>query len=632
MLNLATLYQRLNVMLELPRSGKQIVLMTADASILLLAILLAYYVRLGDNFNPDYWQIFLIALYPVLGIFCMLITSVYRQMIRYTGDELIIMLFKAITLATFLWAAFVYLTKSQMMGNTGAPRAVPFLFWAISLLGAYMLRRFFRSVYWFNGGQLEQRATLIYGAGEHGYQMVQALNGMKDVRLVGVVDHNHERVGRDFMGFRVYPATAIAALVDQYKVKECVIATDKPSSVEVKDAIYELESHHVRTRILPPFADIVSGKNLVNLIREVDVGDLLGRQPVDADPKLLRKCITDKVVLVTGAGGSIGHELCLQIAALQPKTLILFEHSEPSLYQIHRRLVSVFSGQLVPVLGTVTDKSQLQQLFVDHAIQTIYHAAAYKHVPLVEENIPQGVLNNIDGTLNVAEIAYNHRVEHFVLISTDKAVRPTNVMGATKRWAEIGIQNLAQRAAREGQNSTFSAVRFGNVLGSSGSVIPLFKEQIQRGGPVTVTHPEINRFFMSIFEASQLVIQAGSLGKGGDVFVLDMGESVKIVDLAKNMIKLAGLEPIDPATGHGDIALEFTGLRPGEKLYEELLIDLEGVAQTEHPKIMTAVEPFPSQPRFDALRQQLQKLIAQGDLLQARTVLIELANQRDFNN
>lgn len=621
---------RIRVMFELPRSRKQVVLMLADGFILLCAVLAAYYLRLGSRFQPDIWQIVMIAFYPAVGVLTLLAFNVYRQIIRYTGEEMVNMLFKALGLATILWSMFAYAVQYYLMVGLGTPRTVPFLVCAFSLVGIYTLRSFFRNLYWGNGFAKDRRNTLIYGAGEHGFRVAQALSGTKDVRVVGVVDHDAMCVDRDFFGLRVYPPSAIPVLVEQYNVKDCVITSEKPSSQEVKDAIYTLESHHVHTRILPPFSDIATGKNLVSLIREVDVGDLLGRQAVNPYPSLLSKCIADKVVLVTGAGGSIGSELCVQIAGLQPRKLILLEHSEPSLYQIHRRLLPLYEGQLLPVLGSVTDRSLIGELFLQHGIQTVYHAAAYKHVPLVEDNIAQGVYNNIDGTLTVASVAYQYSVERFVLISTDKAVRPTNVMGSTKRWAEIAIQNLARQSMREGRGSVFSAVRFGNVLGSSGSVIPLFKEQIQKGGPVTVTHPEINRFFMSIFEAAQLVIQAGSLAKGGDVFVLDMGESVKIVDLAKNMIRLAGLEPMDPETGQGDIAIEYTGLRPGEKLYEELLIDLDGVGQTDHPKIMTATEPFPSQVEYDKLRADLGQLLKEGNLGLARQLLIELANRREF--
>lgn len=377
-------------------------------------------------------------------------------------------------------------------------------------------------------------------------------------------------------------------------------------------------------------SDIANGKHLVNLVREVDIGDLLGRDPVAADPVLLGGCITGKGVLVTGAGGSIGSELCKQIALLNPARLVLLEQNEHALYQVERSLVGKPSCTVTPILGSIKDRALLTRLFSMHSIDTVYHAAAHKHVPLVEANLTEGIQNNVFGTWNVAETAFASGVRTFVLVSTDKAVRPTNIMGATKRWAELIIQHFAQQARQKNTDQQFCAVRFGNVLGSSGSVIPLFKEQIRQGGPLTVTHPDIIRYFMSIHEAVELVIQAGSMAQGGDIFLLDMGEPVKIIDLAREMIQLAGHSVKDEHNPDGDIEIIFTGLRPGEKLFEELLITSSHSTPTEHPKIMRGDEPFIGSQRLEKLLNTLQQNLLCHDAGILAQLLMNIADGKSI--
>lgn len=626
------LYHRLVIELQLPRSGKLIALWFIDALVMLGAVLFAYWVRLGDAFSPDFTQSLLILSYPVIGLSCFIFSGFYRKMVRFSGDELLLHLIKSVTFATMLWVLLAYVTELNVAGELGAPRTVPPVFWATTIVTLYLLRWSFKWVYWTKSPIHGRKPVVLYGASEAGYRLSRALKHEPGFQLVGVIDSKPEKVGRVFYGVGVFSPNALPTLVSKFNVSECILAVENLNSEEVKNFIVELEAHNVKPRVLPPVSAVVANRNLVSLVREVDVGDLLGRQPVAAFKELLVGSIADKVVLVTGAGGSIGSELCRQICQLGPKRLILLDHSEPALYQINRQLQRLGVCEIVSVLGSVKDESALASVFNDHRIETIYHAAAHKHVPLLESNLAEGFANNVIGTQNVAKFALSHQVEKFVLISSDKAVRPTNVMGSTKRWAEIVIQNLQQQAnkflAEGGQVTRFCAVRFGNVLGSSGSVIPLFKEQIAEGGPVTVTHPEVTRYFMSIHEAAQLVLQASTMAEGGDVFLLDMGESVKIVDLAKNLVKLAGLRPVDPVTGVGDVAIEFVGLRPGEKLYEELLIDASGVRNTPHPKILRASEPYPDESEFYSLIKNVQKLLQRGDESEARDLVIGVANQK----
>jgi len=434
--------------------------------------------------------------------------------------------------------------------------------------------------------------VVIYGAGSAGVQLAMGLLSGREYRPVAFLDEKMDIAGTVIHNLPVHSTDQLPRLIRQLDVKQVLLAVPSASRSRRREILSFLEPHPVHVRTVPGLAELVSGTAKVDDIQEVDVADLLGRDTVPPDETLLAHCIKDKVVMVTGAGGSIGSELCRQILHLHPRRLVLYELSEFGLYTIEQELNVIKANNtnlqhidVQCVLGSVTHRRRVEMVIRSFGVQTIYHAAAYKHVPLVEHNPIEGVQNNLFGTWRTAEAAMAADVETFVLISTDKAVRPTNVMGATKRMAELVLQGMSQR---EG-NTRFCMVRFGNVLGSSGSVVPLFREQIRKGGPVTVTHSEITRYFMTIPEAAQLVLQAGSMGEGGEVFVLDMGESVRIADLARRMIKLSGMEVLDDDHPYGDIEIVYTGLRPGEKLYEELLIG-DNVSGTQHPRIMRCRE------------------------------------------
>jgi len=472
----------------------------------------------------------------------------------------------------------------------------------------------------------ESERVLIYGAGSAGRQLATALYHSKEFSALAYIDDDSKLSGLDVNGIRVYPSSEIELLIERYDIDSVLLAIPSASRLVSKKIVDSLSDYQVKVLTLPGLSDIAGGKVNISDVREVDIADLLGRDEVEPNQSLLDSCIKQKSVMVTGAGGSIGSELCRQILKQAPKRLVLFEQSEFALYSIEREIKSSFDSiELVAVLGSVTDQDQLEKVMMQFNVDTVYHAAAYKHVPLVEGNNIPGLRNNVLGTWRCAEAAVASNVENFVLISTDKAVRPTNVMGASKRLAELVLQGLSER---EGDSIRFTMVRFGNVLGSSGSVIPLFKEQIKQGGPVTVTDPDITRYFMTIPEAASLVIQAGSMGDSGEVFVLDMGEPVKIYNLAKQMINLTGLSVRSAQNPSGDIEIVFTGLRDGEKLYEELLIG-DDVVRTDHSMIMRAQEvKLP----WDELVQVLDSLSSAIDCYDHAVIRdILLANVNGYN-
>ncbi len=611
----------------LPRSTKQIITIVVDFLSLFFAVWAAYCLRLGYWYEPSIEQFALFLLAPLIAAPIFVINGLYRSVIRYVGEQALLAIVKSMGIATLLWTGVAFMT--EMRGLEGVPRSVPVLYFMLATSFVAATRFGARWLLWLPlRKRFGNEQILIYGAGQAGHQLATSLLQGDKLFPAAFVDDNPSLVGKDLGGLRVHSVNQLPWLIEHYEVSSVIVCLPDVSSEKRREVVELLEQHRLKVRILPGLSDIVSGRNLVSLVREVDVGDLLGRDPIAADPALLHKCITGKVVLVTGAGGSIGSELSHQIAALSPKQLILLDHSEPALYQVHRKVEGLNACPVAPCLGSVADADLIRHVFKTYHIQTVYHAAAHKHVPLVESNISEGVKNNILGTQNVAQAAAEFGSETFVLISTDKAVRPTNVMGSTKRWAELAIQQVARS---QGNKTIFCAVRFGNVLGSSGSVIPLFKEQIQKGGPITVTHPEINRFFMSIHEAVELVIQAGSMAQGGEVFLLDMGESVKIVDLAKKMISLAGLTE-KTADGKGDIEIQFTGLRPGEKLYEELLIDDAGAEKTAHPKIMRAHEAGLSEDQWEQVCRSLLSELRVCNEQTAKNLLLSVANNENPAN
>ena len=577
-------------LVRLPRPAKQALMVAGDAVLLAGAVWAAYALRLGEWFLPNRAQLLLMLAAPLLAVPVFLRFGLYRSVIRYLGEQALWSVVKAMSLAALLWALAAFMTR--MTGLQGVPRSVPVLYALLGMAGVGGARFLARWLLWLPlRERFAGRQVLIYGAGEAGWQLAAALRLGRDYFPAGFLDDDPLLQGKDVGGLRVYAPAQLAALIGRFDIRDVIVALPQASGARRRDVVAFLERHPVRVRILPAQADMAGGRHLVQLVREADMGDLLGRDPVAADPQLLGRAIAGKTVLVTGAGGSIGSELCRQIGLLRPAALVLLESSEHALYQIDRELRAVADFPVVPALGSAGDAALVARLLAAHGVETVFHAAAHKHVPLVEMNVLEGVRNNVLGTWTLTRAAMAAGVGTFVLISTDKAVRPANVMGATKRWAELIVQSMAQRAAAAGRAQRFCAVRFGNVLGSSGSVIPLFREQIAAGGPVTVTHAEVTRYFMSIHEAVELVIQAGSLAHGGEIFLLDMGEPVRIADLACNMIRLAGYSLRDAAHPQHDIEIVYTGLRPGEKLFEELLIASSKALPTAHPKIMQADEP-----------------------------------------
>ncbi|GIU24577.1 nucleoside-diphosphate sugar epimerase/dehydratase [Shewanella sp. MBTL60-007] len=576
----------LQCLFSLKRVEKRIVSVLIDSLFLVIAFWGAVLVRVDDISaltNGTYWL--LIASVVPLSILGFAKLGLYRAVLRYMGLQALSAILLGVVVSTVSLVLAAYYFDSQL------PRTVPVIYSAFALVFIGGTRTMVRALVG-TGMKRNGEPVIIYGAGVSGRQLVTALVQSHEYYPFAFVDDDKSLHGTVIQGVHVHSPSIMRKLIREKQATKVLLALPSASRSRRKEILLSLEQLAVQVLTLPAMADLVSGNKLYSDIKEVEIDDLLGRDSVKPRDDLMTANIQNKVVMVTGAGGSIGSELCRQIIKQSPKKLVLFELSEFGLYSIERELSALASGlgldvEIYPMLGSVQRENRIQAVMEAFEVQTVYHAAAYKHVPLVEHNVVEGVRNNVFGTLYTAQAAIAAKVETFVLISTDKAVRPTNVMGTTKRLAELALQALAN----ESHSTRFCMVRFGNVLGSSGSVVPLFRKQIAAGGPVTVTHPEITRFFMTIPEASQLVIQAGAMGKGGDVFVLDMGSSVKIVDLAAKMIRLSGFEVKDDMNPEGDIAIEFSGLRPGEKLYEELLIG-DDVTGTNHERIMTANESY----------------------------------------
>ncbi|WP_394392290.1 polysaccharide biosynthesis protein [Shewanella woodyi] len=587
------------VLFSLNRTYKRLVSVGIDTVCLLASFWLALMVRTDSVTafgNQGYWL--LIGLVWPISIIAFMKLGLYRAVLRYLSLQALTAILLGVVIST---ASLVFISY---FANLGLPRTVPVIYAAFALVLIGGSRGVIRAAVG-SGMKREGEPVIIYGAGVSGRQLVTALVQSHEYYPFAFVDDDVTTHGSVIQGVHVHSPSIMRKLIKQKQATKVLLAIPSASRQRRKEILLSLEPLAVQVLTLPAMADLVSGNKLYSDIKEVEIDDLLGRDAVSPREDLLKDNITDKVVMVTGAGGSIGSELCRQILKQKPSKLVLFELSEFGLYSIEKELSATarengLDVEIFPMLGSVQRENRVQAVMESFQVQTVYHAAAYKHVPLVEHNVVEGVRNNVFGTMYTARAAIAAKVETFVLISTDKAVRPTNVMGTTKRMAELSLQALA----KESHTTRFCMVRFGNVLGSSGSVVPLFRKQIASGGPVTVTHPEITRFFMTIPEASQLVIQAGAMGKGGDVFVLDMGESVKIVDLAAKMIRLSGFEVQDSINPDGDISIEFSGLRPGEKLYEELLIG-DDVTGTEHERIMTANEAYLS---WDELEVILSKL------------------------
>jgi len=617
-------------LLSLSRQQKRVIQVATDVVLVWLALWFAFVVRLGvdDMVNPLKLHLWLFICAPVIAIPLFVRFGMYRAVMRYFGNDALVVIIKAVSLSALILAVVMYWYSTP---DNVVPRSIIFNYWWLSLIMLGGLRLAMRQYFlgdWFAAAQhvpftsRDDRLSrvAIYGAGAAGNQLVAALRMGRLMRPVAFIDDDESIADRVISGLQVFKPEDIQKMIDRTGAQELLLAIPSSSRGRRREILGLLEGFPLHVRSVPGFMDLASGRVKVDDIQEVDIADLLGRDAVPAQDELLEHCIQGQCVLVTGAGGSIGSELCRQILVLKPTTLLLYEHSEFNLYSILSELEQrvnreSLSVKVLPILGSVRNAHKLLDVMKTWHVDTVYHAAAYKHVPMVEHNIAEGVLNNVMGTLNTAQAALQSGVANFVLISTDKAVRPTNVMGSTKRLAEMTLQALScevapglfgDKANISRVNKTrFTMVRFGNVLGSSGSVIPLFHKQIKAGGPLTVTHPKITRYFMTIPEAAQLVIQAGSMGQGGDVFVLDMGEPVRIVELAEKMIHLSGLSVRSDKNLHGDIEIEFTGLRPGEKLYEELLIG-DNVVATRHPMIMSANEDMLS---WEVLKERLASLL-----------------------
>ncbi len=574
--------------LGLSRTSKRALVLALDVVICLATVALAFLIRVESVAVPlgTQWLAYLGAVLFAVPLF--ITFGLYRAIFRYVGWGALMSVVRAIAIYGAVYS-FVF----TLVGVTNVPRTIGVLQPILLFIAIGASRAIAR--YWLGGGYLtllklgERRRVLIYGAGSAGRQLAAGLANSDEMQVIGFIDDDRTLQGSVLNGKTIYSAEGLAQRLTQLAIDDLLLAVPSASRSRRNAILEEVRGTATTIRTLPGLMDLAHGRVTVSDLRELDIEDILGRDVVPPNQLLLGKNIAEKTVLVTGAGGSIGSELCRQIVALRPKALLLVEQSEFNLYSIdqelHQMLANEGKGEikLIPLLASVQDKQRLDSIFKTWQIDTVYHAAAYKHVPLVEHNPAEGVRNNVFGTLNVAALAEQHKVRDFVLISTDKAVRPTNIMGATKRLAEQVLQALAAK----GSNTRFSMVRFGNVLGSSGSVVPLFRKQIKAGGPITITHEEITRYFMTIPEAAQLVIQAGAMAQGGEVFVLDMGDPVRIVDLARRMIELSGLTVRDEANPDGDIEIEFVGLRPGEKLYEELLIG-DDPQPTGHPLIMKA--------------------------------------------
>ncbi len=587
---------KLNVIWSLPRYQKRLISIGVDFFIISAAFMFAYWSRIGEfRPLPDTSSNYVLLATIVCTLAVFVSFGLYRAVLRYLGFHVLAVVGLGTILSALCVASFAFAFDAQL------PRSIPFIYAAFLAIGVGTSRLLVRSLV----AQSVHKAgapVLIYGAGSAGRELAFALRQSETYRVIGFVDEDKTLQNTMLMGYRVYTADNAMKAIRKYEVKKILLAIPSASNKRRKEVLDRISKLPVEIQTVPDMKDILTGKAKIDELKEVPIGDLLGRDPVQPQQVLMEANIKNQVVMVTGAGGSIGSELCRQILNYSPKSLILFELSEFALYQVHSELSQIIKANnlsivVVPLVGSVQRQNRLETTMKAFEVDTVYHAAAYKHVPLVEYNVVEGVRNNVFGTYYTAQAAIDAGVKNFVLISTDKAVRPTNVMGATKRMAELGLQALAEqqnriRESNPNLGTRFCMVRFGNVLGSSGSVIPVFKKQIKKREPITVTHKDITRYFMTIPEAAQLVIQAGAMGKGGDVFVLDMGEPVKIVDLAKNLVYLSGLEVKDKNNPHGDIEILFTGLRPGEKLYEELLIGDDNVSETAHARIMTAQESY----------------------------------------
>ena len=613
-------------LLSLPRSAKIGVVLCVDTSLIILSVWLAYYLRLGEFISLSNKALISVTTSIIFALPIFIISGLYRAIFRYSGWPALLTVARAIFIYGLLYASIF-----TAIGIAGVPRTIgiiqPILLLLFVGASRALARLWLSEQYQILLKKAKQPKFLIYGAGESGRQLARAMSGNQEMQVVGFLDDDNSLHGHVLNGQTIYNPADLSKLAKSLNIKNVLLAMPSINRKRKNEILNQIQEVQVSVRTLPTVSDLAKGKVTISDLKELDIDDLLGREAVVPNQILLAKNITNKIVMVTGSGGSIGSELCRQIIELRPKKLLLVEQNEFALYNIHQELESKkIDAHIIPLLASVREKDRIDKIISTWHPDTLYHAAAYKHVPLVEHNLSEGIKNNVLGTLFTAQAAIKYKVENFVLVSTDKAVRPTNIMGASKRLAEMILQALAA----ENPSLKLSMVRFGNVLGSSGSVVPKFRQQIKEGGPITITHPEITRFFMTIPEASQLVIQAGAMATSGDVFVLDMGKPVKIIQLAERMIELSGLSIKNEENPDGDIEIEITNLRPGEKLYEELLIG-NNPKITSHNRIMKAHETFLD---WKILKDKIEILIIalnENDVQNVRQLLKELVTDYEPN-
>lgn len=613
-------------LIGMPRGSKKIIIVSFDIVALCTALWLSFALRLDRWTLPmRVEEVAIILAAPAVAIPIFIREGLYRAVIRYLPEKALWTILRAVTIAVLMWVVVVFLAQAFL--GVLIPRSVPVIYWAVASMIIIGSRFATKRLLWPSASHrlLKRPAVVIYGAGASGTQLAMSLRTTHFV--AGFLDDKTSLHGREVAGHRVYPPAALSRLVEDYGVKQVLLTMPSISQARRKEIVSYLAGKGVTVRFLPAADQLVEGDYLVSQIKEIQIDDLLGRSSVPPDLDLIEEMVAGRTIMVTGAGGSIGSELCRKIANWGPKLIVLYEANEFALYQIERELTALKEGQCVPVLASVTDEQRVRHTISTYAVDAVFHAAAHKHVPLVEANALEGIRNNVFGTHTVAKLAFSLGVKDFLLISTDKAVRPTNVMGATKRWAELIVQQMADRARSGDTGQRFCAVRFGNVLGSNGSVVPLFKEQIARGGPITLTDVKMTRYFMSIHEAAELIVQAGALSQNGDVFLLDMGEPILIAELAENMVRLAGLMLRSEEHPDGDIAIVETGKRPGEKMYEELFYDQRTAETTRHKKILRTMNTTID--NLDVALATLQRALQDCDDKMAREFLFAVVAQSD---
>ncbi len=619
-----------DAILRIPRTKKRIILVLFDFIALSFAVWAAYSLRFGVLFIPNYLEALVIIAAPLCAIPVFIKLGLYRAVIRYLPEKAFWTIANAIIISTLIWVGILFLFEILRIGVV--PRSLPLIYSALAILiigGSRFGAKYFL---WTPANKNYSSKVVIYGAGEAGSQLVRALHQEGEKYVAGFIDDNEDLQGGEVAGVRVYSPSQLPYIIKTMGANEVIISMPRIDTNIRQKIIASLSHHHIKIRALPALSSLASGQYLISQVREINIDDILGRSSVPAEPELLAKIIENHVILISGAGGSIGSELCRLVTKWKPLKIILFEANEFALYQIDRDLRKRTDIQIIPILGSIGDEALVNRVLKQNTVQVVFHAAAHKHVPLVEANILEGIRNNIFGTKTLAQTCLSAGVENFVLISSDKAVRPTNVMGATKRWAEMIISDCANIAKKNKSKQRFSFVRFGNVLGSNGSVVPLFKEQIANGGPVSVTDEEMTRYFMSIHEAAELIVQAGALSKGGDGFLLEMGDPILIKDLAKNMIRLAGLSVKNEQNPTGDISISIIGKRPGEKTHEELFYNPKTAKSTDHPKILRSEHVDHSKKNINQELKKLYQAYTAEDETLSRRILFDFIEEKSVYN